>query len=594
MDIYTLHSFFFSRLFFFAVYIRKNTRIVKMTEEKLLQQSEELDFSRLETITHQKPFDVFYMTQTASSWHEGGFSFNLTSPSYNALLSRDVWVEYNFYLTETVAGSITDQFQDTGVSPDPQTNQKFCFRGGNVIARSIRELSMRLNGLTTFYYPAYYMDVWNRIHVSNKMSEHEFSASGGKFDDGNHGHRTDNVEYADGNAAIFDNQVPDLFVIANADVAHGNNTALVVHLYDGHIPLHLTERAFDFSTHLRPAYPLKYEYYNLGFSNRYSKFSYMVRNGADSTDEDMEAVVGNQFSLSATPEDPNLSELKVTLFERLPIPIFKMYMLDGIEGVIPHINSLVINASFVNPVLSSMLKSNFYPFNSAKISFENISPADLKIHMKWYSPTFTIPKQIKLNSPRFSTWYTPITGISTNTFLTKPYKDFDLSINGITIPSIPDVMFIYIKYDPMRMTSDVPDDYNLEIVNSYFTLNAANSKILNLQSIQMYNLWKNHLKYNPENAIGYDEWRKFCFVLVLKPEDFGIKKMSEYNDVCIINFKGTARNWYHTPSVWHQDAEELGGAIGAEANLVFVCHAVYYRNVMELTPDRCFEYLKTM
>jgi hypothetical protein len=582
--------------FFFAEYMYKTKKMAQESTEKVLQQSDEMDFSRLDTITHDKPFDVFYQSEYSDGWNTAGFSFNIFCPAYNALLSRDIWIECTFDLQEEQAYGFTGMFEDnTREDDDPRWSDHLAFRQGNILARSMEDFRVNINNFQMNYTPSLYMDVWNRLHVSTAQSEHEFSASGGKFDTGNHSERDGHTYYAaNDNRPGAVNEVPNTFNFIDTENS-GNggdgNTTINVTLYEGFCPNYetLDNPNRDLICQMRPLYPILYDFYNEGLGNRFSKLASLCNNGASLPYQDVSADPGHQYQVDPADANGALRKLRVTIFERLPIPLFKMYTLDEVQGVIPNISQLQLQAKFLNNLVHNWFRYG-HDIDDPSVSIQITNSHYCKIHLKWFIPSFEIPKEIKIQYPKFITKCIPFQGKviqGSQVF----YVDQDLAMNYISLPAIPDLMLMYVKYDPHHETCYISDDYNLELLNPQFSLNVANSKLLNIQSIQAYHLWKQNLKYKVESVMGFDEWRKYCFVLVLKPEDFGLKIKREYNEPCIINFKATARNWHIIPSAGYGIELYIGTA---SQNLVFVCHGVYFRNELEIRKDRAFEILKTM
>jgi hypothetical protein len=570
-----------------------------MTEEKLLQESDEMDFSRIKTITHDKPFDVFYQTEVASGWNNNGYYFTICNPSLIGLLSRDIWMEYTLDVEETVERAITGMFENNiKLNIFPETPIHQTFRQGNVLARATNSLQVTINNFTFEYKPAYYIDVWNRLHVSNTQSEHEFSGSGGKFDNGNHSLRDGHTVFLDDqpsdgtiNTSLYDNEIPDDYRIEDRfedrTTPDRYNTRVRVHLYNGflnNIVVSEDDKVQDLICNMRPEYPLLYPYYNEGLGNRFAKFSSIVR-FADTTISTANADPGVQFQ--GDEAGSTTRKVTVTMWERLPLPLFKMYSLDEVEGVIPNIQQLVLRGELVQDLVNTIMRINQEINPKLKIVIN--SNHYCKLHIKWFIPSFSIPKEVKIEYPSFITKIIPFNG--TNLNIREFYVEQPLVINDISFPALPDLLLLYVKCNPFRELASTPDDFNMELLQPSFALNASNSKILNIQSIQAYHLWKQNLKYSLENVIGFDEWRKFCFVLVLKPEDFGIKLKKEYNEPCNINFRCTMRNWHNVPKVWNAPTQTLGEDT---LQLVFVAHGVYFRNQLKIRKDKAYEILKTM
>lgn len=573
---------------------------------KNTETSHEIDFENAKSFLHDKPYDVMYQTKYSDSYGSTGFTANIDPPSFHALLSRDIWIEYSFYIAETqgplVLGEITKPIQGmfehaqndivpVAGTPVPINTIRVALRSGNIMNRITEQLHVNLNNYQYYYYPSSYHDVMNRLYVSNKQSEHEFSTSGGCFDDGNHGHRTSHVRY--GTLVQNENVVPQLFGIASVSANANLRTHSDIYLIDGFSTNgDVTSNATrDLLCNMRATYPVRYPYYNEGFSKRFEIFSMNLRQAYNVSSDFFanNAVPGLQF------RGNEFNEWKVTVRERMLCPLFKMYSTDRVQGVIPNISNIKIQSMFTNNILPNLFRSSTAtpPFT---LLWTNITTNDCKLFLKWYVLKTPLPQEITLNLPTFFTYQVPFTlSAAMNAIAASAkYVDTTLRIENVEFPAIPDLLLVYIKYHLTNYTHDTPDDYNLEIVNFYMNLNKESGKCLNITSTQLYHLWKSNLNYDTENIISFDEWYQYCFVICLKPEDYGIKINEEYNQPCRYSFFGTARNWWMNPTVANAAREVLGGAAGAGTTCQFVAHGIYFRNKARLQRGKCENYLQNM
>lgn len=580
-----------------------------------IETSQEINVDQYEEYLHTHPFDVIHMNEFSTSYDSTGTSFSLNSPGYNALLSRDVWVQYTFDILENAAHSITDWFETYGINSIPQTNLKAALRSGNVVARCMQRLNLNLNGVDFNYQPCYYVDVLNRLYVSNEQSSDEFSASGGRFDEGNHGHRTSHVTYLDITPGA--NQVDDnfgapfdfggavgivnlpMFTVGNQ--AADGNSHVDIYLHQGwRIDQGATVNVNqDLVANLRPNYPVMYKFYNPGYDERVNLFAFNLRqtwnlNTVPNAGAGGEFVSTQNAALGA---NANQTLWRITIYERLPCPLFKMYDNDNVHGVIPNISSIRFNIGFIEHMEDNMFSSSVSHFNNSfDLLWRNMTTKDCIIHSKWYVLQTPLPKEISIKFPIYITQVRPFTMPYTmfdmynvfNAF----YQDIPLQENRIEFPAVPDLLLIFVKYNPTQNTMDTPDAYNSELIDFSFAFNRSNSKCYNMKSIHYYQLWKNNLKYKNAKLIGFEEWYKYCFVICLKPEDYGVKMENEYHLPCQYNITCTARNWFVTPGIMGYRPEYLGGDGGLGTSLVLVSVGIFFRHKVDLSVGSCKNYLQ--
>lgn len=582
--------------------MNENNIIMTSKPKNNLETSNDMDFASIDSITHGKPFDVYYQTVYSNKYDVTGFEFQFTTPGYNALLSKEVWLEYSFELHDGQAHQLSQMFENYQNNYRPLTDSKLAFRSGNVLARVIDNMVVRFNNYEMLYQPQYYIDVWNRLHVSNDESEHEFSASGGRFDEGNHGVRTLNQMYAEyiphasGLPAGFAPVIPIAPAVPNAATSH-----TYVFLYSGwhtnatNIDFTGMDATRDFICHMRPNWPEKYEYYNPGFESRHNKFSYGIRaDWVPIANVLPRALPGFQFNGGQSPYDPTFNRWVITFTERLPIPLFKMYSKDGNDGLIAHVRNMNIRASFVSNIIQMMFREDA-DLMQYTLDFASQAQTDCKLHLKWYIPSFPIPPQISMTCPKIITYHEPFNLVYTAQETAAADLMFTISgfeVGPFSFPAVPDLLIFFSKTDFLEYSVTTPDDNHYEIFDIYMDMNQSSGKLLNMQSIQFYESWKKNLKHNDPKIIGYDEWRKNCFVAVLKPEHYGIKNISEYNQGISIKVNGSLRNWQVVPSV-NYALYDVNTGVDQNASQ-FIMHAVYFRNILHMNIDRCHEELKPM
>lgn len=540
-----------------------------------VDKSMKLIFNEFQRAVTEVPLEVYYQTVTADQYNSSGFQFNIKQPGMNALLDCDIWVKYTLML-RSANSFVANIFSNpagaaANAGPIPQSNNRIALRGGNCISRCLQNLSVQINNSTLNVQPYKYIDVLNRVYVSNDQSEHEFSASGGRFDEGNHGTRTDHVVYEtfEGAGANFANTT----YTADNGVQH----QVQIYLINGYAAnpgpaLEANDRTVH--AYMRPPYPLEYEFYNPGFARRFSQFAYGARASwpkgpsADITarldfSQNPFANAAAAFSMYAAEAINAIPVYSIDFYERLPIPIFKMYSTDGTYGVIPNVNQMQIQGNFLSNMLPNLIRMNVA---SADVTLNwdttQLSTSNCVMYLRWFTPpvNYSIPRELSIPYPKINTWSK--TQQLTQLIPANPYVDTQISEYNITLEAIPDLLLIYVKYSPFNYTVQNPDDYLLEIKDLVINIDNASGKLNQIQTIDLYQKWKKIIKHQDAKIITYEEWRKYCCVACLQPEDYGVRFGPGYSNQTVLGFKCTARNWHNNPTVMNNITPYVNGSLG--------------------------------
>ena len=560
-----------------------------------IDKSMKLVFNEFTRAISEVPLEVYYQTIVSDQYSANGFQFNIKQPGTNALLDCDIWIQYTFLIKSTGNNYLRasmERVDDEG--PDeqgyPTLSHRFALRGGNVGARCLQNLSVQVNNTTLNVQPYKYMDVLNRIYISNDMSEHEFSASGGRFDEGNHGCRTD--------SELYKNRFPNTVTNANGGPlvagAPANNTRFTNITWADHfVPAPGVANALDVVSHLRPLWPMRYEWYNPGFSRRFEQFVYKCRTTASApingtVGNEADAASGDMFNGNDTGGGGTQEYYTFICYERLPIPLFKMYSSDGNYGVIPNIIQMQIQGNFLSTFIENLVRTDD---DGALIDLHwtGVDSNVGKLFLRWYTPpmTMAIPREISIPYPKINTWSVQHTIAAQSTVLLQPnqYNDTNISQYNITLEAIPDLLLIYVKYAAVGYSFETPDDYLLELVNLTLNIDNASGKINQITSLDLYQKWKKIIKHQDSKIITYDEWRKYCCVACLQPEDYGCRYGPGYSNQTTLGITGIARNWHNNPSIWTQPNEPLGGEDGGGTLCELIVTTIYNKNRLIIRAD---------
>lgn len=604
-----------------------------------IDKSIKLVFNEFQRSISEVPLEVYYQTLNADQYNAAGYQFNIKQPGAHALLDTDIWIEFNIRIADKDANpfAIEGLFEANAANFSahvPRARGWIAYRSGYLVQRCTQNFSLQINNQTLNVRPNYYVDVLNRLYVSNDQSEHEFCTSGGRFEEGNHGHRLCNPAISNpntglaiatgmpngGQATTYSGMIADAYAgVHNAAVA-GSNAHIVPYLFVNQ-PWSIKRNEAVFPTgdtamiYGWPEYPNTYEFTNPGCDRRRNQMALRLRQNLDFQEAGGAVLAtvepGRGTLIRGDPKDPVVANALVynfKVFERLPISIFKMYSNDDVYGVIPNITQMQIQGNFVNNFLANFLRSDT---NMATIEayWNNIQQGMCKIYLRWYTgpKSMPIPREIHIPYKKIVTWSKSAPIAATNTAAGAHFVD-NLEVNeyNISIEAIPDLLLIYMKLQAGNYTLDTPDDFNMEIRNLSINIDNASGKLNQIQSIDLYNKWKRLLKHSDSKIIGYEEWRRYCCVACLQPEDYGVRYGPGYSNPCVLGLKFTPRNWHINPSIHagppfvdanagvaiihavgalESNHEYLGGAAGAGIQTELVVTQIFYKNKLIIRAD---------
>lgn len=592
-----------------------------------IDKSIKLVFNEFQRSIAEVPLEVYYQVLNSDFYNASGFQFNIKLPGSHALLDTDVWVEYNLRVRETADNAIKNMFENNATAAAAvstagwaASENKFALRSGWALNRTIQNFSIQINNQTLNIRPGYIMDVLNRLYISNDQAEHEFSTSGGRFEEGNHGHRLGNPRIGNPKfgqaptalagttqAASFSTQlINGALQLGNAADAAGDNAAFLLYAM-ARDPYHVPPALPGAGNHFIygwPEYPNTYEFTNPGFDKRWSQMALRLRQNLTSAGDGgtaSNATVGNMIVGTLTPT-ANQFYYNIKIYERLPIPIFKMYSNDEQYGVIPNLTQMQIQGNFVNNMARMLFRGNTDALN-IDLWWDGVTTSMCRIFLRWYTPptSMQIPREIHIPYKKIVTWSK--TAALQSSAAANPgvnYKDYsEVNEYNITLEAIPDLLLIYMRLQAGDYTFDTPDDFNMEITSLSLNIDNASGKVNQITSLDLYHKWKRLLKHSDNKIIGYEEWRRYCCVACLQPEDYGVRYGPGYSNPCVLGFKFIPRNWHFTPSIHAgppnyaigapivpvANTEYIGGAAGAGVNTELVVTQIYYKNKLIIRAD---------
>lgn len=561
-----------------------------------IDKSPKLIFNEFQRSISEVPLEVYYQRINADQYNSNGFQFNIKQPGSRALLDTDIWVKYTLSIRETADFAIRNMYLTNNVGPIILNSQKFGLRSGNVMWRCMQNFSLQINNQTLSVQPYKYVDILNRLYISNEQAEHEFSASGGGFEDGNHSDRTDHIIYQVPQDAPTVQPMGPLI----ADKGPGGltlnaglgNSRLWVRVYDGFNASLGAVAGTDLDINVVPPYPKRYEFYNPGFSKRFDQMTLRLRerSGAPNINWNTGILMIPDAAYGGIIGGTNQAFWNFEIYERLPITLFKMYSNDGVFGVIPNIIQMQIQGNFLTNFAESLLRStnSIADDTPADVGFYWQSPAIqqggscCEIYLKWYTPPMNmpVPRELSVPYPKIVTWSQTqqLIAPAGNTF-----QSADISVQNynITLESIPDLLLIYVRGLSTEWQQYYPDDYLMEIKEIMLNIDNASGKLNQITSFDLYQKWKKILKHSDSKIIGFDEWKKYCCVAALQPEDYGVRYGPGYSNQTVLGIRATCVNHHNVPTIGCRGTNRRITNINGE--LIVTC--IYNRNRMIIRDD---------
>lgn len=302
--------------------------------------------------------------------------------------------------------------------------------------------------------------------------------------------------------------------------------------------------------------------------------------------------------------DNNVS-FSFMVYEPIPLPPFKMYHNDGVGGIIPHVRDMTLRGTFTANLLANLFMANYdidggYASTTVAdnmgcfaIDFSTLSVTDCQVYMKWYlpPPSLTIPREISIPYRKYdmyisSTACSNISQPATNATMTSEGTgSFNFSQYNISLDAVPDLLLIYLRYKNDIVKTSYPCDMHCEIVQLTLQLENNGGKLNQMNSYQMYQNWLKYIKFDDPIDVDFDEFRKYCCVAALKPDDYGIIRGPGWDNVVVLGVQGQARFWGCNPSINLVGAESWYNCIVTKQEMELVVVSIYDRWHLTLSAD---------
>lgn len=527
-------------------------------------------------------------------------NFWFNAPSFSALMDNEVWLHYVLTIDDpeqtigsaaASAGQIRAGFSSNTVglaakNDASQLDYATSFRCGNPLQRACQAINLTINGTQMTTEMSKLHDPFNRLYLSKDEADTVFShSSGGGFDDGAHS------GFFDGYA--FDSAMED---DNNADV--GQDLGATVAMTSNYLGLSSIQGRVSTLTPFAP----ESEYIqNKGFRKRLNYLNFKWRNylGAN----------GNGVAIDTSNVTASLGRyvqtIQIDVYEKLMISPFHMYDNRDIKMSIPNIHTMALDFQIHSNYIAMMFRTcNRIP--TFTVNWYTAQMPELLI--RWITPPggFQIPKQITIPVSRIWTYTnSTVNNLSYNPLTFPPgiRKSIQtgFSISNLSLPAVPDLWIVLVR----RRLSDwkivYPDDYFFTIESMNLQIEASDLKFGNLQPIQMWNMYRRHLRLYPVARDSFESWYRWHMLVPFTGSDCGVIKgagwenpvqlslsnmnLASYHTMASQGFlTNSNNNQYDSPLF---DPEHHRGIVDAVANFGIDIHviSVYDKYALTLTSD---------
>lgn len=514
----------------------------------------------------KEPLFVQYQRYTAQSATSSDLSFYIESPANGVLLDNEVWLYYELSITDTANSAVPDSIVanigkirsawsvsaveagDAAIRSKMAANNPnylTSFRSGLPMQRSCQNCALDINGTVMTYELSKYHDAMNRLYISKEEAPTVFSSSsGGGFDDGNHlgmptNYNPPKVVGQIGSTALL-NPAPvnaaQVQLMVGRRSQYGTNTGTITNVITTYVP----DSQFTF---------------NKGFTERANNFEYRWRY------HNNVAVDASNVVLPYTRYE---NTVKMYCYEKLCFSPFHFYDNRDIKMSIPNIRTLQLTFQFHTNQADLMFRSC-----AAEVGIDmNWWATPPKLLMRWYTPPggYAIPQQISIPISKMWTY--------TNATLTQPAAppgagyiatnkivwNTSFSISNISLPAMPDLFILFFKRRLADYKEIMPDDYNLSINKIQIDMEGNSGKLNNADSIQLWNMYRRHLRLYPVGRDEYLHWYNFHCIVPITPSDLGVIKGAGFDNPIQLSLSNIELNYnYGMPSIGNQSNFDDGG-----------------------------------
>ena len=518
----------------------------------------------------QIPVHIDYHEYSADQTSSAGCSFRIDSPGSGALLDSEAWIQYQVKFSNT--NTMRDMFNYTNVNPSNASAQrgvKMALRQGFTMQRAMQSISLNINGTTLVERPDRYADQVLRFYTMPQEAETIMSASGGYLDNG--------FGYA---LTESDNQF-------RKGIAGGNTHATSIVPGVGY-----SGTAVD--TYFGQGVPDSDFFINKGYSKRNQKLMRAYRDAGDpSVDTNAGGVVAYPL------------EFTLLVQERLPISPFMNYEARDLKRSIPHVNQMTLNINWNSKThssapgagaLGSMIVQGADQTEGANVGaiFQSLTvdwfTAAPVLRLKWIIPPmgYRLPPQISIpiiDYQHFSQKALDVAMLATQ----KSVTPNPITYNNIRLEQFPDYLFLYLCPEQSDMLVNQPSEFQCEIVQLDISADGDSGKLLGATSIELYAMYVRNALGREMIRTDYEQWRQHHCLVVLTPDDLGLRFSPGIRNPITLNIRATIRIHWNRSKMSvvaggnlsnfcrvHQ-GENLWGAANRTVNWNVLCEYRKYR-----------------
>lgn len=535
----------------------------------------------------KEPLFVQYQRYQAQSATSSDLSFYIESPANGVLLDNEVWLYYQLVLTDDIAGDTDDgalnenlgQVRSGWAASNNDDifikgwancpNYYTAFRSGLPMQRTCQNVALDINGTVMTYELSKYHDAMNRLYISQEEAPTVFStSSGGGFDDGNH-------------LGCYDHYFPIKVGEYGTDLRTSVTVPAADDLEDpASVSVDITPVINGYKTmtnvlgtgihSISSFVPESQHTFNKGFRQRGDNLEFRWRTANISASSAVDAAnVGAGASSGAR----YANSVIIKCYEKLCFSPFHFYDNRDIKMSIPNIRTLQLTFQFHNNQKALMFRSAVI---STEFTMDWWTANKPQLLMRWYTPPggYAIPKQISI--PISKMWnYTNATlspsssrTINNSYILDNAYSWSDsFSVSNISLPAMPDLFILFFKRRLGSYTQIMPDDYNLSIDRIQIDMEGNSGKLNNCDSIQLWNMYRRHLRLYPVSRDSYINWRKYHCIVPITPSDLGVIKGAGFDNPIQISLSNIQLSYeYAFPSIGFQTNHSGNGYISPNFN----------------------------
>lgn len=471
-----------------------------------------------------------FQAQSASTTN---IVFNFQAPSGGVLLDNEVWLHSQLIIAN--GGNLRRAFSTANANiftKNEATDLTYAtgLRCGNPIQNACANISTVLNGTNVNVDMSKIHQVFNRLFLSQEEADTVFStSSGGGFDDGNHSGFFDGFGWDTDSGAET--------ARAGFKIGTGNNN----------IPVAITSNFLGYSdaagtgaASITGIAPESQYIQNRGFRKRinYLMHKWRYEGGKNAVDTDNATATTERFPVTWT----------LHVYEKLAFSPFHMYDNRDIKMSIPNLNTLSFDFQLHSKYREMMFRSALVD-PAFTVDFWTNTP---ELITRWFTPPAGMSLPQRVSIPYTKIWcYINSAGVLKQTVTAGYVVDVkkqivsNLVVSNIGFPAVPDFWVVYVRRRITDWKIFYPDDYFLSLDSLTVQVEASDQKLGNISVVQLWNLYRKHLRLYPVSRDSFESWYKFHMIIPITAADLGIMKGAGYQNPIQMTFSNMNVNYHH-------------------------------------------------